>query len=523
MNKTAAIDAVVVGGGHNGLVAATRLARAGMRVTVLEAGEHAGGAAASHEIHPGFHVPALAHVLPGFDRRAVRELKLDLDSSPAERTTMALLPEGGSLALSPDPARTAEALRAHSAADAKAWPAFESRMRGHVAALRPLFEGTPPRLDFSDRANLLALGGLGWSVRRRGRTEMRDLLRIITMNVADLLEDDFDTDALRGALALDAVLGTEHGPRSPNTVFTLLHRLAGHGRNGNGAAASGNGSRGTVDALVAAAKAAGVDIRTGARVARIRVEAGAARGVELDDGSSIDAARVISNADPVTTYADLVGGDHLDADFLAEVQAIRMRGTTGKVHFALDRRPDLPMPPDGAAARWVLAPSINHVEQAFDHVKYGEAVPEPALEITLPSLTDSGCAPEGQHVMSVNVAYAPYGMSAADARLAETVSAQIERHAPGFGASVLACEAWGPSEVEARLGLRGGHWHHGDIALDQFFVTRPVPGFAQYRAPVDGLYLCGAGTHPGGGVTGTNGFNAAREILRDRKRGRKAA
>lgn len=522
-----AMDAVFVGGGHNGLVAAARLARSGLRVLVLEAAAHPGGGAADYELHPGFRAPVLAHVLPAFDRRAVRTLNLQrhgLDAGGAPVTSMALLPEGGALALSTDPARTGEALRRHSAADADAYPAFHERLRQHSEALRPLLENTPPRLDMTDRHNLLALGRLGWGIRRRGRARMRDLLRIITMNAADLLEECFETPALQGAFALDAVLGTNHGPRSPNTVFTLLHRVAGHGADNPDAGTPAMPRVGrTAGALADAARSHGVEIRTGARVARIHVEAGAARAVELADGSTIDARLIVSNADPVTTFADLVGADHLDADFLREVKAIRTRGATGKVSFALDRLPGLPMPPGGGPARWLLAPSIDYVETAFNHVKYGEAVPAPALEITLPTLTDPACAPDGRHVMSVNVAYAAHGESVDTEALAETVTAQIDQHAPGFSDSVLAREAWGPRDIEQRFGMRGGHWHHGDIALDQFFMTRPVPGFAQYRTPVEGLYLCGAGAHPGGGVTGTSGFNAAGEILNDRKRGGRAA
>lgn len=520
-------DAVLVGGGHNGLVAATRMARAGMRVVVLEASQQAGGAAGGYEIHPGFRLPALAHMLPAFDRRAIRELKLGrhgLNPGIEETTTVSLLPGGGSLVLHPDAGTTAAGLRAYSASDAETWPDFQRRLRTHTDALRPLLAGEPPRLDFADRRNLFALGRLGWSIRRRGRQQMRDLLQIITMNVADLLEDHFETDAVMGALALDAVLGTDHGPRSPNTVFTLLHRLAGQLSPGTRpAAVTGGNRRPPVKALLEAAAAAGVEIRTGVAVKAIRVDAGAARGVELADGATIDSPVVVSNADPVTTCTELVDGDHLDADFRRELRAIRTRGTTGKVGFAVDRLPDLPQPATNGPVRWVIAPSIGYVERAFDHVKYGAVVPEPALEITIPSLDDPDCAPPGQHVMSVNVAYAPYSATADPDELGATVTAMIERRTPGFARTVLAREAWGPREIEQRFGMRGGHWHHGDIALDQFFMVRPVPGFAQYRVPIEGLYLCGAGTHPGGGVTGTNGINAARAVLRDRRNGRRVA
>lgn len=515
-------DAVVVGGGPNGLVAAARLARCGLRVVLLEAAERTGGGAAGREIHPGFRAPALAHVLPAFDRRAVRMLNLPrhgLAARPGALTSVALLDGGGTLALDPDPAAAGAALRRHSRADAEAYPGFCRRLEDHAGTLRSLLERPPPRLDTGDRGNLLALGRLGWSLRRRGRGRMRDLLRIITMNVADLLEESFDSAALQGVLALDAVLGTNHGPRSPNTVFTLLHRAASFGGVAGGHTAS---VANTADALAAAAAAAGVEIRTGARVAGIDVEAGAARGVALADGSVLEAGLVVSTADPVTTFAELLGGDHLDADFLMEIRALRNRGTTARVSFALDRPPSLPTPPGDGPARWLLAPSIDYVEGAFDHVKYGEPVPEPALEITVPSLTDPGCAPPGRHVMSVNVAYAAYDEAFDRERLGQTVTAQIERHAPGFSDSVLARDVLSPHDIEQHFGMRGGHWHHADIALDQFFMTRPVPGFAQYRTPVDGLYLCGAGAHPGGGVTGTSGYNAAGEILEDRRRGRRA-
>jgi phytoene dehydrogenase-like protein len=339
-------------------------------------------------------------------------------------------------------------VRAYSPGDAGELADFLRRLHGHADTLRLLLEATPPRLDPEDRRNLLPLVPLAWAIRKRGRGPMRELLRIITMNVADLLEDHFDSDPVKGAFALDAVLGTDHGPRSPNTVFTLLHRLAGHATIGKGGAVvPAGGTVGIIEALNRAAAAAGVDVRTGSRVVRIAVEAGAVRGVELADGQTLEAPVVVSNADPVTTFQDLVGADHLDADFLSEVTHIRMRGTTGKVAYALDRLPALPGAAQGKPMRWLLAPSIDDVERAFDHVKYGEAAPEPALEITIPSLTNPACAPEGKHLMSVNVAYAPYAETFDANALAETVTHLIARHAPGLSAAVLAREAWGPGPV----------------------------------------------------------------------------
>lgn len=352
---------------------------------------------------------------------------------------------------------------------------------------------------------------------------MRDFLRIVGMNVADLLDEVLETPALQGVFAADAVWGTNHGPRSPNTVFTLLHRMAGAAAGREGRLVwPGGGPERVVNALAAAARAAGADIRTESRVARIVVEAGAVCGAELADGSMISADTVVSSADPQTTCAALVGPDHVDADFLKDIRAFRTRGLTGKVNFALERMPALPGAEAGKALRWVLAPSIDYVEEAFDCAKYGQAPPAPALEITVPSLHDDSLAPQGKHVMSVNVAYAPYTDEEDASALQRTVTGLIESYAPGFGDSVLACEAMGPRAIESTFRIAGGHWHHGDIALDQFFMLRPVPGFAQYRLPVSGLYLCGAGAHPGGGMTATAGANAAAQILRDRKHRRRS-
>lgn len=510
-------DVVIVGGGHNGLVSAGCLARAGLQVLVVEAGQQLGGCAAGHGFHPGYRTPGLAHLLPAFDRRAARALGINGFGSSGEGhpvRTVALLPDGDSLELAP------AAIRAHSSADAAAWDRFHERMLGHAAALRPLFENTPPRFDFAQRGNLLAFGRIGWSIRRRGKRAMRDLLRIISMNFADLAEEEFESDVVRGALALDAVLGTNHGPRSPNTVFTWLHRLVSCG---GAPMIHPRGGEGLIEDLAAAARKAGAEIRTGTRVRTIDVSAGQVTAIELDDGSRIETATVISNADPVTTFSELVDADHLDADFRRDVKAIRATGNTGRVTFALDRRPDLPVPDDARAVRWVVAPSIDYIERAFDQVKYGEAVTDPGLEITLPSLANSGYAPEGHHVMSVNVAYAPAALTAESAALADRVTAVLDHHLPGFSDSVVAREALGPREIDAGYGVRGGHWHHGDIALDQFFTLRPVAGFNQYRAPIDGLWLCGAGAHPGGGLTGTSGYNAAQEVLRERKQGRHGA
>ncbi|MGH8268344.1 MAG: phytoene desaturase family protein, partial [Steroidobacteraceae bacterium] len=369
--------------------------------------------------------------------------------------------------------------------------------------------------SWRDRATL---AGLAWRLRALGRRDMRELLRIGGMCVHDLVDEHFESPLLKGALAFDAVLGSNFGPRSPGTVFTLLYRLAaGEG----GTLAQPVGGLGALsEALASAARAAGAQIRTAAPVERIVVREDRAAGVVLHSGEEIRAACVVSSVDPKTTFLSLLGSEHLDAGFVRRIVHLRARGLTAKLHLALDGLPPFRgLESSALRGRLLWAPSPEHIERAFNHAKYGEFSSAPILEITAPTVADPALAPPGKHVLSVIVQYAPYALTGGwgEGRkpLTELIIDTLEALAPGLRARVRHAELLTPADIEREFRITGGHWHHAELALDQFYVLRPVPGAAQYRAPVGGLYLCGAGCHPGGGVMGIAGRNAARQVVKE--------
>jgi phytoene dehydrogenase-like protein len=416
-----------------------------------------------------------------------------------------------------------DTLKAHSKTDTETLPELRRRLLRFGGLLQELYGTVPPRLGTDTWADRLALGRLGWAIRRLGRDDMREFLRIAACNVADVLNDELEADLLKGAIGFDAVLGTELGPRSPNSVFTLLHRLSGEVNGIQGALALPEGGMGSVSrAMAAAAEASGSTIRMDCPVGRILVENDRAMGVELETGEVINADIVVSNVDPKSTYLRLLGARHLDTGFLRRIQSMRARGTAAKLHLALDGVPEfVGLDNKQLGHRLLIAPSINYIERAFNHCKYGEYSPAPAIEITIPSVSDPTLAPDGRHVLSSIVQYVPYrlkgGWQDARGQLVDNVVKTISAYAPGLESQILAHELLTPEDIEDRYRISGGHWHHSELALDQFYMMRPVPGAAQYAAPVDGLYLCGAGTHPGGGVMGAAGMNAADRIIQDGK------
>jgi phytoene dehydrogenase-like protein len=512
-------DCIVIGGGHNGLVCATYLARGGRSVLVLEAAGRVGGAAVTREFAPGFQVSACAHLLHLMPRSLLRELSLGTHGLHlvADRMPTTALAVGG--APLPLDAADAVALNARSPSDAVAYPRYVALLRRLAAALQPLLDTVPPRLGTDSWGDRLALLRLGLGLRSLGRRDMRELLRIGGMCVQDLLDEYFETPLLKGALAFDAVLGSNFGPRSPGSVFTLLYRMAASGAAGGSLALPAGGLGALSDALAKAAIDAGVVIRTGVPVERILVHEDRAAGVVLESGESVRASTVISSADPKTTFLRLLGPEFLDTGFVRRVVHLRARGLAAKLHLALDRLPAFTGLHEAALrGRLLLAPSLEHVERAFNHSKYGEFSAAPVLEITLPSVVDPALAPPGKHVLSAVVQYVPYELAIGSwemerQRLTSLLIDTLEHHAPGLRASVQAAELLTPADIEREFRITGGHWHHAELALDQFLMVRPVPGAAQYRTPVPGLFLCGAGAHPGGGVMGVAGRNAARQVL----------
>jgi phytoene dehydrogenase-like protein len=505
-------DCLIIGAGHNGLVCAIKLAKAGRSVVLLEAADQVGGAACTREFAPGFRVSAAAHLLHLMPAELGAELKLETHGLSWAARNLATTLVGGE----PVAAALGEGL---SAADSRAYEAYRTRMRRFAAALYPILLASPPRLGTTRWADRLALLRTAWQVRKLGRRDMRELLRIGGMNVFDLLQENFESTRLKGALAFDAVLGANFGPRSPGTVLTLLYRLAAEGAAGGGGLSQPVGGMGALsEALARAAAAAGATIRTAAAVDSIIVDNDQASGVILENGERIQARTVISNADPKTTFLKLLGAQYLDTGFVRRVKHIRSRGLVAKVHLALKQLPKF----DGVSTeqiggRLLLAPSMEHLEHAYNHSKYGEFSAAPALEVTLPSVNDPALAPSGQHVLSAVVQYAPYdlkgGWLAGREQFLNVVLDTLETASPGMRSSVLAAELLTPEDIEQQFRISGGHWHHAELAFDQFMMVRPVPGAAQYRTPLPGLFLCGAGCHPGGGVMGIAGRNAALEVL----------
>jgi phytoene dehydrogenase-like protein len=510
-------DCIVIGAGHNGLTCAAYLARAGRRVLVVEAAERPGGAAATREFAPGYRVSSCAHLLHLMPGWLLEELGLTRHGlrMAVERMPTIALSATGALRIPLDPDSTAQNL---GDADAQALRAYEARMRRLARALRPLLEAVPPRLGSRAWRDRLTLLGLGVKLRLLGRADMRELLRIAGMCVQDLLDEHFESPLLKGALAFDAVLGTNLGPRSPGSVFTLLYRLAATGGSASSLAQPVGGLGALTEALARAAQSAGAELRLAAPVARVIVTQDSAAGVVLESGEKLEAGCVISSADPSTTFLRLLGAEHLDAGFVRRVTHLRTQGMTAKLHLALGRMPQFTALAGATpAGRLVLAPSPRAVELAFNDAKYGKFSATPLLEVIVPTVVDPSLAPSGQHVLSAVVQYAPYrvagGWEGQREQFLDTILQTLEAHAPGLRESVRAAELLTPQDIEAQFRISGGHWHHAELALDQFFMVRPVAGAAQYRAPLKGLFLCGAGCHPGGGVMGLAGHNAARQIL----------
>ena len=504
-------DAIVVGAGHNGLVCSALLAKGGMNVLVLEANEQVGGAAITREFAPGYSVSACAHLLYQLQPAVRKELGLKPQVVAQDITSIALDADGRHVRLTTDSASGV------SDKDAEEYRAFRKRMMRFSDLLRTYLNKPPPRLGTKNKRDLLTLAQLGFDIRRLGKTEMQEFLRLIGMNIHDEVVERFDHELLKGAISLDAVLGTHLGPRSPNTIMTYLYRLAGnHGR-----IDLPKGGMGSVcDALAHVARSEGATIRTSMPVAEITVRNGRVVGVATETGDYFESGIVISNADPKRTILGLVGAQHVETGFAQRVNRMRGRGNAAKLHLALDGLPTIEgLGRKDFAERLLIAPDEHYVERAFNPAKYGECSPEPVIEMTFPTASDVSLAPTGKHILSAVVQYVPYELkggwddSARNAFLQTTI-ATIADYARDLEGRIEASEMLTPVDIEREFHITGGHWHHAELTLDQFLFVRPVSGAAQYRMPLDGLYLCGAGAHPGGGVSGAAGRNAARSILK---------
>ncbi|MBT6037334.1 MAG: NAD(P)/FAD-dependent oxidoreductase [Kordiimonadaceae bacterium] len=503
---------IIIGGGHNGLVCATYLAKEGHNVTVLEARDKLGGSASKHVFAEGYHVAGLAHVIHPLNPKIVKELGLKIKKGAAI-DTISLSEDGNHLILGKDSVKGGNL----SADDIAAYKDFKKEFRKYAKALEPLTINKPPRLKDMDNKDKFTLAKIGWSLRfGLGTSSMREFLRVGGINIYDVLNEVIDDPQLKGAIAADAVIGHHMGPRTPTTVLTYLNRLRGE-TYGPPTLPQAVGDH-FVEVMIKAATMAGVHIEKGARVKRIIVNDGKAGGVELTSGEERIADMVISNADAKTTFLDLVGAAEMDAMFAQRINTTRTNGTVAKLHFALNKLPEIEGLSNGEMSqRLIVAPDMRYVEHAFNHAKYGEYSEKPVLEITFPTLADPSLAPDGHHVMSVSASFAPYsikgGWDQSRSAFSHKVLSLIEKYAPGISSHVVASEILTPKDIEQQFNVTGGHWHHGELTIDQSFMMRPVHGTAQYNTPIDGLFLCGASAHPGGGITGIPGHNAAKRIL----------
>ena len=507
-------DAIIVGAGHNGMVCGSLLAKAGQKVLILEAADQVGGAAVTRGFADGYSVSACAHLLYQLQPQVQKDLDLKIDLAATDMATVALDTNGNHLRIQGD---HSEGLNVE---DAENLREFSRRMARFADLLNKFLNKAPPRLGVKNFSDNMTLAQLGLDLRMLGKTEMRAFLRLIGMNIFDELQERFEHPLLKGALSVDAVMGTHLGPRSPNTILTYLYRLAGH----QGAVAQPAGGMGAVsEALAHSARDNGATIRTGMPVKRIVVENGRVTGVETEGGETFSSRIVVSNVDPKATIMDLVNPRHVETGFTRRVHHIRMRGNAAKLHLALDGLPEFKgMDKKAYADRMIIAPDIDYVERAFNPAKYGECSPDPVIELTFPSMRDSTLAPTGKHVMSAVIQYAPYNLKGgwtdeARENLLNIALDKIAEYAPDIRDRIVASEVLSPADIEREFRITGGHWHHGELTLDQFMFVRPVASAAQYQMPLDGLYLCGAGTHPGGGVSGAAGRNAAKTILKQEK------
>jgi len=525
-------DIVIVGGGHNALVTAFYLARKGFKPLVLERRAVVGGAAVTEEFHPGFHCSTLAHAGGPPLASIVADMQLarhGLQKLESPVRLFAPSPGGAGLTLFTDAERSAEEIRRFSPQDATGYGNLQEALARAAAITGQLLELTPPDLDNPSSQDAWKALRLGRKLRGLGKKEMVRLLRWGPMAVADFVSEFFETDLLRAVVAARGIFGAAMGPWSAGSTALLLLRAAADPYPVGNSAMPRGGMGALTSAMASAAKEAGAEIRTGGEVVQILAKSGAATGVALASGEEIAAKTVISGADPRRTFLGLLDPVHLPPSFVVKMQHYRSSGTMAKLNLALDALPEFTSLRNASDAKATLAgrihigPGIDYLERAFDHSKYGEFSREPYLDVMIPTILDSSLAPEGKHVMSVCMQFAPYRLkggdwSTRDDALRDTIVHTLAQYAPDLPSKILAAQMITPADLEAVYGLTGGHPFHGELALDQIFTMRPLLGWARYRTPLRGLYLCGNGTHPGTGVTGASGANAAREILKDLRR-----
>jgi len=522
-------DAVIIGAGHNGLVTGSYLARAGLKVCVVEKNDWVGGAAVSRELYPGFTYSNCSYVSSLFRPEIMRDLELPrhgLQILPYEGG--AVFTEGGGyLGMFRDHDANRREFARHSKRDAEAYDRYSRDILRHCRFIRPMLMRTPPDPSSFRPRDLTELAWLGRQVMQLSEAQIADMIRFWTMSISDFLDEYFENPVIKGYLAVSAIIGTALGPMSPGSAYVLLHHYMGDVDGNVGAWGYARGGMGSVtQALMKSLLAAGGEVRAGHGVDRILVSGGRATGVALSNGDEVRGKRVISNMDVKRTFLKHVEESALPGDFVKRVKAFKIRGSSGKLNIALDGPPVFPALPEGAPnlkGDLHFTDSVEKMERAYDDWKSGQFSRDPFQDVMIPTMIDPTMTPPGKHFMSCFVQYAPHKLGGQDwtdsdkDAFGQTCLDQIERYAPGFKNKVLHVEVRTPRELEAEVGLTEGNIFQGELTFDQLLFNRPVPGYAQYRSPIRDLWICGSSTHPGGGVMGAPGRNAAAEVLREAK------
>jgi phytoene dehydrogenase-like protein len=522
-------DAVIIGGGHNGLVTAAYLARAGLSVTVLERRGVLGGASVTEQPWPGYKVSTLSYLCSLLQPRIINDLELGRHGYhlyPKDPSFFSTFPDGRHLFFWQDMAATQKELAKFSKKDAEAYPDFEHQLARLAEWVEGLLMTTPPNIIRRKFRDLVAMGRLGLEALKFRDPDVVHLVKIMVQSVRTYLDERFESDHIKATLATDGVIGTNGGPSTPGTAYIMLHHVMGGATGIRGLWGFARGGMGAIsEAIASAAVAAGARIRTNADVSTILVRGGRAYGVALADGEEIHARVIVSNADPKITFLKLVDPKEIDGEFLGEIKKIHIEGCSLKINLALDALPDFKDYPGADLgpqhkATIHICPSMDYVDRAWEDAAAGRPSDHPMLELTIPTAYDDSIAPPGKHIMCIFAQYAPYTLRDADwdsikDGFADRCIDLLAEYAPNIRQSILHRQVISPLDLERDYSLTGGNIFHGDMTVDQLFFMRPVAGWAQYRTPIAALYLCGSGTHPGGGVMGAPGFNAAREILAD--------
>ena len=530
-------DVLIIGGGHNGLVTAGYLARAGLKVAVIERRPVLGGACVTEEVWPGFKVSTLSYLCSLLQPRIIEDLELEkfgYHIYPKDPSFFTAFPDGRHIFFWQDMKKTVAEIAKFSKRDAEYYPKYEEELAHLAEWVEALLMETPPNIVGRKLNDLASLGKFGLRALRLGDAGLARMVKIMTQSVRDFLDERFESDEIKTTLATDGVIGTNGGPATPGTAYILLHHVMGGAAGARGLWGFIRGGMGAISAALArSAESKGATIRTNAEVDHILVRDGRAYGAALKSGEELHAEVIVSNADPKRTFLNLVHREHLDEDFRRSIENFRVEGCSFKINLALDDLPNFTAYPNksdrevGLPHRTTMhvCPTMDYVDRAWEDAKQGRPSSNPMLECTIPTAYDDSIAPPGKHIMCIFAQYAPYTLKdtvwdqAMKDRFADRCIDALAEYAPNIRRVILHRQVISPLDLEQEYGLTGGNIFHGEMGLDQLFFMRPVAGWAKYRAPIRNLYLCGSGTHPGGGVMGAPGYNAAREIIKDWKRG----